>query len=253
KYTLILEEEAQLSIINNFKEEIANSKSPEKNIIESLLANLYWQYFQQNRWRFYNRTHTSEKVDANDFQTWDLQTIFNEIQAHFQNSLENAGLLKKENLNKYDPLLLPAKNSKTFRPTLYDFLAHQALIFYKTTENNITKPAYQFEIDNSDFLCEAKQFTRLDLQSKDSTSLQLTALKVYQSLIEFHLKDKEPYALADVDIERLKFIYQHAVFPDKAEKFLIALQDSKSIYKDNEVTGLYDFEIASLYNLQANE
>src|SRR5690606_39611710 len=40
KYTLILEEDAQLSIINNFKEEIANSKSPEKNIIESLLANL---------------------------------------------------------------------------------------------------------------------------------------------------------------------------------------------------------------------
>src|SRR5690606_28435625 len=106
KYALILEEDAQLSIINNFKEEIANSKSPEKNIIESLLANLYWQYFQQNRWRFYERTHTSEKVDAKDFQTWDLQTIFNEIQTHFQNSLENAELLKKENLNKYDPLLL---------------------------------------------------------------------------------------------------------------------------------------------------
>src|SRR5690606_24231099 len=253
KYALILEEDAQLSIINNFKEEIANSKSPEKNIIESLLANLYWQYFQQNRWRFYNRTHTSEKVDANDFQTWDLQTIFNEIQAHFQNSLKNAALLKKENLNTYDTLLLTATNSKTSRPTLYDFLAHQALAFYKTTENNITKPAYKFEIDNPDFLCDAPEFITLNLQSKDSTSLQLTALKVYQNLINFHLKDKEPYALADVDIERLKFIYQHAIFPDKAEKFLAALRDSKSIYKDHEVTGLYDFEIASLYNLQANE
>src|SRR5690606_6688490 len=121
------------------------------------------------------------------------------------------------------------------------------------SENNITKPAYKFEIDNTDLLCEAEQYVSLDLQSKDSTSLQLTALKVYQSLIDFHLKDKEPYALADVDIERLKFIYQHAIFPEKAEKFLIALKDSKSIYKNHEVTGLYDFEIASLYNLQANE
>src|SRR5690606_37554499 len=123
--------------------------------------------------------------------TWDLQTIFDEIQTHFQNSLENTELLKKEDLNTYDALLLTATNSKTFRPTLYDFLAHQALEFYKTTENNIAKPAYKFEIDNPDFLCESPKFVKLGLQSKDSTSLQLTALKVYQSLIEFHLKDKE--------------------------------------------------------------
>ena len=49
KYALVLEEDAQLSIINNFKSEIAQSEFPTKNILESYLANLYWQFFQQNR------------------------------------------------------------------------------------------------------------------------------------------------------------------------------------------------------------
>ena len=61
KYALTLEEDAQLNIINSIKEEIANSNTPEKNLLESILANLYWQYFQQNRWKFYERTNTSEK------------------------------------------------------------------------------------------------------------------------------------------------------------------------------------------------
>ncbi|MCB0470292.1 MAG: hypothetical protein KDC51_06945, partial [Flavobacteriaceae bacterium] len=58
KYALVLEEDAQLSIANNFKKRIENSVSPEKNMLQNLLANLYWQYFQQNRYRFYDRTNT---------------------------------------------------------------------------------------------------------------------------------------------------------------------------------------------------
>ncbi|MEX1383380.1 hypothetical protein, partial [Lutibacter sp.] len=79
KYALTLEEDAQLSIINSFKNEIVASEFPTKNILESVLADLYWQYFQQNRYRFYNRTATFEKVDTVDFRTWDLNTIFEEI------------------------------------------------------------------------------------------------------------------------------------------------------------------------------
>ena len=80
KYALTLEEDAQLSVIHNFEKEIAATDFPTKNMLESVLATLYWQYFQQNRWQFYNRTNTDEKVDATDFRTWDLHTIFEEIQ-----------------------------------------------------------------------------------------------------------------------------------------------------------------------------
>ena len=58
KFILNLEEDAQLKVINSFKNEIAISEFPTKNILENVLANLFWQYFQQNRYKFYNRTKT---------------------------------------------------------------------------------------------------------------------------------------------------------------------------------------------------
>lgn len=247
KYALVLEEDAQLKIINDFKSDIANSDFPEKNILENLLANLYWQYFQQNRWQFYNRTQTDKKVDPVDFRTWDLQTLFNEISLHFEASLQNGLMLQQTDLKQFDELLIPAENSKLYRPTLFDFLAHNALNFYKTDENSITQPAYKFEIDNSDFLEDAKSFSEFNIQSKDSSSLQLKALKLYQGLIQFHLKDAAPIALADVDIERLKFIKQHATFSNKEIVYEESLKQSIEASKANETSGLYQYELAQLY------
>ncbi|WP_338359672.1 alpha-2-macroglobulin family protein, partial [Yeosuana marina] len=251
KFSLVLEEDAQLKIINDFKTAISESTFPTKNILESLLANMYWQYFNQNRWQFYNRTKTEEKVDATDFRTWDLQTLFNEINTHFQKSLKNASMLQLEPLSNYDDLLVLQKDSKIYRPTLFDFLNHEALDFYKTPENSITKPAYKFEIDNPDFLCDDFTFSNLEITSKDSISLQLKALKIYQELIQFHLKDKQPFALADINIERLKFVNQYGIFSNKESLLLEVLKTESEKLKSHEVSGLYDFEIASVYFQQS--
>ncbi|MFD1162699.1 alpha-2-macroglobulin family protein [Hwangdonia seohaensis] len=253
KFALVLEEDAQLKIINDFKNEIEQSSFPTKNILENILANLYWQYFNEHRWQFYNRTKTFEKVDPIDFRTWDLQTLFNEIHVHYQKSLENGLMLQLEPLSNYSVLLNEQKNSKIYRPTLFDILSHNALLFYKTDETQITKPAYKFEIDNPDFLGDTSTFSNLKLASKDSTSLQLNALKIYQDLIRFHLKDKSPLALADVNINRLKFVLQHATFSDKQTILLNALKTESERLKSHEVSGLYDYEIATIYYQQGLE
>ncbi len=250
KFALTLEEDAQLNIVKDFKKEIALNEFPTKNILESVLANLYWQYFNQNRYKFYNRTNTEEKVDAEDFRTWDLQTLFDEVHLHFQNSLQSGLLLQLQQLSAFDDILLTQKGSKLYRPTLYDFLNHNALDFYKTNETSITKPAYKFEIDNPEFLGDANTFSKQKIESKDSTSLQLNALKIYQDLIQFHLKDKDASALADVNIERLLFVKQHATFNDKETILLEALKKEVEQNSSSNISGLYNFEIASIYNQQ---
>ncbi|MBC3759448.1 alpha-2-macroglobulin [Hyunsoonleella sp. SJ7] len=251
KYALVLEENAQLNIIHDFKSEIESSSFPVKNILESILANLYWQYFQQNRWKFYNRTKTSEKVDIEDFRTWDLQTLFEEIHLHFQKSLDNGLMLQQEDLKTYNSLLHEQKDSKIYRPTLFDFLSHSALQFYKTDETHITKPAYKFEIDDPKFLEEAKTFSTLEISSKDTSSLQLNALKIYQNLIGFHLNDESPEALATVNIERIKFVSQHAIFNDTEALLLETLKSESIRLQSHEVSALYNFEIASVYYEQS--
>ncbi|MHA7058621.1 alpha-2-macroglobulin family protein [Aquimarina sp. M1] len=251
KYNLILEENAQLNIIQEFKSEINKSKFPSRNILESILANLYWQYFQENRWQFYNRTKTSEKVDKEDFRTWDLETLFEEVHKYYQKSLDNGLLAQQTDLAQFDNILSQARNSKVYRPTLYDFLSHNALAFYKTSETNITKPAYAFEIDSPDYLEGHVKFSMRKLSTQDSLSLQFHALKIYQNLINFHKRDQQPNALIEVNIERLQFVYDHAVFIDKQELLLATLQSEKKKHESSPSSTLYDYEIAHLYQTQA--
>ena len=252
KFSLLLEENAQLLIINEFKKHIANSEFPTKNVLQSILANLYWQYFNQNRWRFYNRTVTAQKTDKSDFRTWDLTTLFTEIHHNYRASLQNKLKLQEVNIDTFNAILQTAENSNLYRPTLYDFLAHNSLAFYKTNETNITKPAYQFKIENPKLLSNAESFATLSIRTKDTLSLQLNAIKLYQDLIAFHQQKNNIEALAIIDIERLEFIKQHATFNSKEALYLTTLKTSQTQYKNHEVSGLYAYEVASIYRQQAN-
>jgi len=252
KYVIVLEEDSQLKIINDFKTEIEKAKFPTKNVLESYLANLYWQYFQNNRYQFYNRTKTEEKVNPIDFRTWDLTTLFNEINIHFDASLKNTSELQKISTLDFNEILHKQENSETYRPTLFDLLTHNALQFYKTNENSITRPADKFEIDNSKLLCEANQFIEQKIDVKDKTSLQSKALIIYQQLVKFHLNDKKLDAFAHVDIERLKYIHENAVFKNIDDYYLETLQNTVKKLQKLKVSALYSYEIALLYNAWGN-
>ncbi|MFC0604728.1 alpha-2-macroglobulin family protein [Winogradskyella pulchriflava] len=252
KYMLTLEEDAQLNIVNLFKAEIETSDIVTKHLMENMLATLYWQYFQQNRYKFYNRTKTENKVDEVDFRTWDLETLFHEIHVYYQRSLENGILLQQEPLDDYKILINEVEGSKLYRPTLYDLLSHNALTFYKTSENSITQPAYKFIIDDAKYLSDSERFINLDLTAKDSLSLQLHALKIYQNLLKFHRDNPPSKAFVATDLERLNFVYQHASLENKDHLLLETLRDKAEVLKSSPLSALYNFEIADLLNRQGN-
>ena len=82
-------------------------------------------------------------------------------------------------------------------------------------------------------------------------SLQLNALKVYQKLIDFHIKKDHKNALALLDIQRLNFINLHAIFNKKEKILESTLHASKEQNKNHEASGLYAFEIAKVYKEQS--
>ena len=251
KFLLNLEENAQLNVINQFKEQIAQQTFPTKNILENILANLYWQYFKQNRYKFYNRTSTKEKANLEDFRTWDLATIFKEIQFHFDNSLQNDQQLLEIKITDYSDILNIDDETVQFKPSLFDFLANSALKFYSTNENSIHKPSYKFEINNPDFIKSSSIFTSLEIKSKDSISNQLQALKLYQKLIQLHTQKNQKNALVIIDLERLNFVKNNATFKSVKTALLKTLQISKSNLNSHESSGLYAFEIAQIFNEKA--
>ncbi len=253
KYALTLEEDAQLTIIKNLKQEIEQAKTPQKNILESILANLYWQYFNQNRWRFYQRTNTEKKIDTTDFRTWDLHTIFKEIDKHHQNALQNALVLQQTKLKTFDKILNTHKNSKKYRPTVYDFIAHNALEFYKTGESNLPQPANKFEILDSKFLGDVTSFLKADFNTQDTESQKLKALKLYKDLTLFHLKDKDKTPLVAVTLERLKFVKENARFNNVNEIYLQTLKKLQKQYRKSPISTEIDYLIADFYVKQARK
>ena len=55
--------------ITEIEKEIALSKEPVTAILNSLLAEMYWNYYQQKRWDLYNRTKTAN-FKKDDIATW---------------------------------------------------------------------------------------------------------------------------------------------------------------------------------------
>jgi len=253
KYMMQLEENSQLKIIQNFEKEIAENTPPTSNILENYLAQLYWNYYQNNRWKFSHRTETGAKVDPKDFRTWDLKTLFKEVYVHFDASLQNKAILQNLPVDKWETILEPHKDTRKYRPTLYDLLLHEALKFYQSDENTLTSPAYKFSIDKPEYLSGVQDFIKLNISTKDSLSLQAKALWLYQDLLRFRFHDKNIDALAMADLERLQFVYKHAVFSDKDRIYLETLKNFVQTYQASEVSALAYYYQAEVLYKQGNK
>src|ERR1041385_1644917 len=51
-------EDSETKAITDMEREIATAHEPAKSILNSLLAEIYWNYYQRHRWQLYSRTNT---------------------------------------------------------------------------------------------------------------------------------------------------------------------------------------------------
>lgn len=244
-------EDNQIQSIKDIEKEIATAKKPSASILKGLLADLYWQYFQNHRYQLYNRTNTVNFNKA-DIATWTVEDFHKKISELYLQSIKNEQLLKQTKLEPYDAIIIKG-NVRYLRPTLYDLLAHHALDYFKNDERDIAKPAYAFEINQPEAFVPAAAFVSHKFMTKDSLSLQHKALLIFQDLIAFHLKDEKPDALIDVDVERIQFAYQNSVSEDKDTLYLAALRNVVAKYPNNATAKQAQYLTAVWLNMQANK
>src|SRR5437016_3223927 len=152
--------------ITRLEAEIGKAPKEIVPLLDTILANWYWHYFQQNRWRFMQRTQTTQ-APGKDFTTWDLPRLFAEIDKQFQKTLANADALKKLPVSTFDDLLVKGALPDSYRPTLYDFIAQGALKFYASGERAATKPEDAFELAaDSPIFDDAEKFMVWDPGSR---------------------------------------------------------------------------------------
>jgi uncharacterized protein YfaS (alpha-2-macroglobulin family) len=239
------EEDAFVKSLTRLKEEVVSAPFPSSAIIHSIIAHTYWNYFQNNRWKFMNRTQTVNFVN-DDIRTWSLQKLASEITRHYELSLAEPEKLKKIKLSEFREIIEHQSNSG-LRSTLFDLLVHRAIDAFKNDQTDIINPSYQFQLDDVNFFDRCDNFSKIKITSKDSLSRKYHAILLLQECIAFHLKDTDPEELIDVDLERLSFVRNNAAFESKDQLYLKALTELEKKYDGNKASAQVSAAIASWY------
>ncbi|MFZ1529317.1 MAG: alpha-2-macroglobulin family protein [Ferruginibacter sp.] len=232
KYRNMVQEDNRENNIFYLDTLIAKTKAPSKNILQSMQAELFWSYKQNNRYKFYDRTKLTEEK-SKDISTWSLDKLNKTSTSLYKASLKNEELLKATKLEGLEAVLEKGKNTRQLRPTLYDLLVHRSLGYFMDGENDVTNPAYKFIINDEIAFAPVKEFTQAKFSSKDTASLYLHALKIFQDILKFHAGDAKPDALLDADLKRLAFVNEHGVFTNKEKLYEAALKEMETRYAGN--------------------
>ena len=237
--------------IKDFEKEIASANQPARSILQSIVAEMYLNYFNDHRYQFYNRTNTTN-FQKDDMATWTADDFHKKISALYLQSINEEKQLEQTKLEPFDAIITKG-NIRQLRPTLFDLLAHRALDYFKSDERDITRPAYAFEINTSSAFAPAAEFVKQKFSTKDSASLQQKALLLLQKLIAFHLNDAKPDALIDVDIERIEFVNEKGVQPGKKQLYVSALNHLAHQYENYPAASEALYLIAEQYNTDADD
>lgn len=217
------EEDGAQKNLAAIEKEMESATEPAKSILASIAAESYWHYFQQRRWQMYNRTETIN-FRKDDIETWGVADFHQKISALYLASVRNEKLLQQTRLELFDPVIIKG-NARNLRPTVFDLLAHRALDYLKNDERDLTKAAYAFEIGDPAALAEASLFASHNFTTSDTASLHFKALRLYQGILLFHVKDSKPDALIDADIDRIEFVNAHGVMAEKETLYRKSLEN----------------------------
>jgi uncharacterized protein YfaS (alpha-2-macroglobulin family) len=243
--TAVNTEDADLKQLEFLEKQLPGAKEPIASLLQNMTATAYWQYFQEHRWEIRDRTNVANPGE--DIATWPAATFQQRIHEHFRQSLADRAYLQMQSLDAYQPLITKPETGKdqvgttALRPTLYDLLAHAALRYYTQEESfgmprplgHAGMPRLSADNAGQDFLLDSLAFAPADqfaghlFKAEDSASLHFQALLLFQELTRFHLRDKQPEALIDLELQRLQFAREMSNHPQKDALYswsLVALE-----------------------------
>ncbi|GAB2455276.1 alpha-2-macroglobulin [Hymenobacter qilianensis] len=228
------EEDAQEKAIALVEADLKTAKFPARPILHSLLAQLYARYYDEHRYQLYDRT-TQATPDSADIRTWDAARLGSAVVRHYRASVaEEPQRLQQLTLKELGyAVRVGDAEGQALRPTLYDLLTHRAVSDLENDEFYVTTPAQQFELQDKALFGPAAEFARLKLTAPAADTLngQFHALQLLQQLTAFRLQANNPAALADVELERLRFVHEHAELADKDELYQAALARGAELFK----------------------
>lgn len=230
-FQLEISQDSLPALIRQTEDIVKQTHTPaEKAVLNSVLAQFYQQYYFRDRYRLDNRTPIQGKVPEN-IQEWSGKEFIAQIYEHAVLALKPAEALQRTDVQEYAPVLIAGEDSRIFRPTLFDFLAH------RTIQQLIQLPAFSIDrffpqkrLTGINPTASIPDFLAWKGNLTDSYQIEPTILDIYQQLLRFHLNKQDTPAVIMANIDRLRYVASH----------LRNLSDENRVIDDNSFWQFYD-------------
>ena len=184
KYSINIDAQNDTVIFNDLNKMIEESNNVvEKAVLNSMLGDLYLQYYEKDMWKINQRTELDGFV-PDDMKEWTRNILFDKIVEHLNRSLDEKDSLLKVEVESYEEVINLEKDSREFYPTMYDFLAKRAINIFSRiqSDENLSQSIENKNIPLEKLFSSAEEFISLNFNVKPY-DYNLWALETYRKLM----------------------------------------------------------------------
>lgn len=218
---------AQIDRIEKLRDE--SSDPAFKALLNSLLARIYSDVYNDDRWKYDGRDLPLTPLPE-DYTLWSGEQFKHHIASLVNLSLADADALKKIPLREWAGPVAVDNASLVYYPTLYDFIASSAIDHLEICLPN-------------DWFLSFGLLTRSDVyvtRRLNASSPEITKiLSIYADLLRFHENDVAPFI--HTDIARIDFVADHVYAGDESDNVSTRRQqlmmDLYDRFRDSEYSG----------------
>lgn len=207
KYDLTLDAQNDTLIFRNLNEMLGKSGSVvEKSVLHSMLAELYLQYYQKDRWNIDQRTYLGDFVPA-DMKEWTRNIFFNKAVEHLDASVAAEEELVEAKVESYAAVVELGKASRRFYPTMYDFLARRAIELsgQVNQDEDLNRVLARKNISQESLFAPADEFVKLSFTPQQA-EYGLLVLENYKKLLSSLLQRNMDSSVLLVELEKSDYL-----------------------------------------------
>lgn len=251
KYDLSIDNENDTLIFHNLKEMLQSTNDVvEQAVINSMLAELYLQYYNKERWTVNQRTQLADFVPA-DMKEWTQNNFFDKVVMHANASLTAKTELEQTEVKTYKAVVNLKKESRVFYPTMFDFLALRALDILKgmDSDQDLSRALSKADVDKKSLFAPANEFVQLSIEP-DSTNYNLHVFVTYQKLLSSLQSRGLDKSVVLVELDKMNYLRRL----DSAYKLYAfdALKAMLEEWKDKDFSVEIVSEMISFYESSTN-
>lgn len=185
KYHLSVDNQNDTIIFKNLTEMLNKSNDfVKKSVINSMLGELYLQYYQRDQWVINQRTELSDFVPS-DMKQWTRNIFYNKVIEHLSASISQKDLLLGADVESYSVVVDLGKDSRKFYPSMYDFLLLRAIEQFSqfNTREDLSKILAKKGIHRESLFSSAEEYVKIDF-NPEVTDYNLWILETYKKLFQ---------------------------------------------------------------------